>query len=175
MQLSLTIPTSAVVGKSFTILMNGTTGAVGLAPTGTLTLYDGATSILSLSGNIGGWGGTGSGTGPQATAGFGLDTGITLSTLGDHSLVLKYSGDTNYAAAATSPQTVRVVYPTTMTLQSNATTVNYGSSITLSATLNTTQASPPVTGQITFASSSGQQTIATGPMGLSPYKQAPRS
>jgi|GEM_PF-4446232 len=76
---------------------------------------------------------------------------------------MTYSGDPNYSAAPTSPQVVRVVYPTTMALQPSATTANWGSSITLTATLNTAQASPAITGQITFTSSSGQQTIAAGP------------
>ena len=49
-----------------------------------------------------------------------------------------------------------------MTLQPSSTTVNYGTSATLTATLTTTQTSPPVTGQITFASSTGQGTVVTG-------------
>jgi len=162
MQLLLTLPTSTVVGMPFVIYMSGTTTVRGAAPMGTLTVYDGTTAIFTASGTgVGGYAGTGSGSTP--TAGFGIDTGITLSTVGSHWLTLAYSADPNYSAASTSPQVVRVVYPTTLTLQSSSTTVNYGTSATLTATLTTTQTSPPVTGQITFASSTGQGTVATGP------------
>src|SRR5437588_9250220 len=162
MQLSLTLPTSTVIGMPFVIYMSGATSVRGAAPMGTLTVYDGTTAIFTASGTgIGGYAGTGYGSTP--TAGFGIDTGITLSTLGSHSLTLAYSADPNYSAASSSPQVVRVVYPTTLTLQSSSTTVNYGTSATLTATLATTQTSPPATGQITFASSTGQGTVATGP------------
>src|SRR5205814_6117882 len=161
-QLSLTLPTSTVIGMPFVIYMSGATSVRGAAPMGTLTVYDGTTAIFTASGTgIGGYAGTGYGSTP--TAGFGIDTGITLSTLGSHSLTLAYSADPNYSAASSSPQVVRVVYPTPFTLQSSSTTVNYGTSATLTATLATTQTSPPVTGQITFASSTGHGTVATGP------------
>jgi hypothetical protein len=164
MQLTLTLPSSTVIGQPFTIYMTGTTSVVGAPPMGTLTIYDGSTQVLSASGSgLGGYGGTGSGSGNLATAGFGIDTGIALTTPGSHSLTMTYTGDPNYSAASTSPQIVRVVYPTLLTLQSAATAVNYGTSTILTATLTTTQTSPPVTGQITFVSSSGQQTIAAGP------------
>ena len=164
MQLSLTLPASTVVGVPFTIYMTGTTTVVGAPPVGTLSIYDGSTQVLTVTGGgLGGYGGTGSGTGPLATAGFGIDTAIMLSTLGSHSLTMTYSGDPNYSAGSTGPQIVHVAYPTNLTLQPTTTTVNYGISTTLTAILTTTQANPPVTGQITFMSSSGQQTITAGP------------
>jgi subtilase family serine protease len=160
MQLSLTVPTHALSGVAFSISATGTTSAVGAAPMGTLSLYDGSTLLFTLSGaELGGYGGTGAGSGPTATAGFGIDTSATLSTHGPHSLALTYSGDPSYSAAPSSPQNVNVVYSNAMTLQSSATTVSYGTSITLTAILTTTQTGPPVTGQITFTSSSGQQSI----------------
>jgi hypothetical protein len=48
-------------------------------------------------------------------------------------------------------------------LQANATTINYGSSVTLTATVSTQQASPALSGQMTFTSISGQSTIVVGP------------
>jgi len=162
MQLSLQVPTSTVIGVGTVIYMSGRTNAVGVAPMGTLSVYDGTTLILSASGSgLGGWGGNGLGS--QATAGFAIDTGIFLTTLGSHSLTMSYSGDPNYTAVTTNPQIVQVVYPTTMQLQSNAASVNYGSTVTLTATVNTTQANPPPTGQITFTFNTGQGTIVTGP------------
>ncbi len=162
MHLSLTLPASTLIGVPFSISVTGTTTVVAAPPAGTVSIYDGSTQILSLTG-LGGYGGTGSGSGPTATAGFGVDTVISLSGLGSHSLTMTYSGDPNYSAASTSPQIVRVVYPTDLTLQSAATTVNYGTTTTMTATLTTNRASPPLTGQITFTSMSGQQTIVAGP------------
>ncbi len=75
---------------------------------------------------------------------------------------MSYRGDPHYLAVTTSPQVVQVVYPTTMQLQSSATTVNYGSTFTLTATLSTTEANPPVTGQVTFTVNTGQGTIVMG-------------
>jgi len=164
MQLTLTVPTSTVIGFPAVIYMSGTTSAVGSAPMGTLAVYDGSTLLYSATGQgIGGWGGNRSGSGAMATAGFSIDTGVTLSGQGSHSLTMTYSGDPNYSATPTSPQIVHVVYPTTMQLQANATTINYGSSVTLTATVSTQQASPALSGQITFTSISGQSTIVVGP------------
>lgn len=167
MQLSLQVPTSSVVGTATVIYLSGTSNAVlGAPPTGTLSVYDGTTLILSASGSngIGAWAGTGSSSsGGHATAGFAIDTGILLKTLGSHSLTMSYSGDPSYLAVTTSPQVVQIVYPTTIQLQSSATAVNYGSTFTLTATVSTTQANPPVTGQITFTFNAGQGTIVMGP------------
>jgi subtilase family serine protease len=167
MQLSLQVPTSSVVGTGTVIYMSGMSNAAeGAPPTGTLSVYDGTTLTLSASGSagLGAWAGTGSSSGGgHATAGFAIDTGIFLKTLGSHSLTMSYSGDPNYSAVTTSPQVVQVVYPTTMQLQSSATTVNYGSTFTLTATVSTTEANPPVTGQITFTFNTGQGTIVMGP------------
>jgi hypothetical protein len=164
MQLSLELPASTVFGVPFEISMTGTTTVVAAPPEGTLSIYDGSTLVLSLTGaGLGGYGGTGSGSGGTATAGFGLDTAITLATLGSHLLTMTYTGDPNYSAASTSPQNVQVVYPTLLTLQSATTAVNYGTNSTLTATLTTSQTSPPITGQITFTSGSGQQAIPAGP------------
>jgi hypothetical protein len=164
MQLSLTLPASTVIGVPFVIYMNGTTTVVGAPPVGTLSIYDGSTQVFSATGGgLGGYGGTGSGSGPTATAGFGIDTAILLSTRGSHSLTMTYSGDPNYSAVSTSPQIVNVVYPTNLTLQSPTPSVNYGTSGTLIATLTTSQTSPPVTGQITFTSLSSRQIIPAGP------------
>ncbi|HXH68197.1 MAG TPA: Ig-like domain repeat protein [Candidatus Limnocylindrales bacterium] len=164
MQLTLIVPTSTVIGIPAGIAMSGTTTAVGSAPVGTLSVYDGSTVVFSATGpGLGGTGGNGTGSGSLATAGFAIDTAISLPGLGSHSLTMTYGGDPNYLAVTTSPQVVQVVYPTTMQLQSSATTVNYGSTFTLTATVSTTEANPPVTGQITFTSNTGQGTIVMGP------------
>jgi hypothetical protein len=164
MQLTLTVPTSTVIGIPAVIYMSGTTTAAGSAPTGTLSVYDGSALLLSATGaGLGGWGGNGHGSGTFATAGFSIDTAVTLPGLGSHSLTMAYGGDPNYSAVPTSAQIVHVVNPTTMQLQTNATTVNYGTSVILTATVNALQASPALTGQITFTSTSGQATIVAGP------------
>ncbi len=160
MQLSLGPPGSIVIGTPFFVAMNGTSSAVGAVPMGTLSLYDGTALLLTLSGaGIGGYGGTGSGSGPTATAGFGVEATITLSTPGPHSLTLTYSDDPNYSAVPSSPEVIQSVYPTIMTMQPSATTIDYGGSVTLTAVLTTTQTGPPVTGQIKFTSVSSGNTI----------------
>jgi len=162
MQLTLTVPNSALIGVPFSFGMSGTTSAVGASPIGTLTVYDGLTPIFTISGaGLGGYGGNHSGSG--STAGFGIDSSLTLSTFGPHSLTLTYTGDANYSAAATSPQIVHAVYPTSMTVQSSATTLTYGATVTLTATLTTSRTSPLATGQIAFKSLTGQTTVVTGP------------
>jgi len=131
------IPWQAYVGAS------ATTPTGGVAPTGTLTLYDGANVLgnpITIAGNGG------------ASPGFSFELAFTLTTGGDHPLSVKYSGDSNYAPASSATQTVHALIATTMNLQASATTVSYGTSITVTATLSTGQKSPPITGQIPFGS-----------------------
>jgi len=107
--------------------------------------------------NLAGNGGT--------SPGFGLDFALIFPTGGTQTLVAKYSGDANYAAATSAPETIQVLYATTLNVQSSATTVTYGTAVTLTATLATGQKSPAITGQIAFSGSSGDQitTSATTP------------
>ncbi len=146
-QLSLVAPSNTPVGVPISFEINGTTNISGVTPTGTLAIYDGTTSLRS-------W-----------TISDGIDTtgAVTLpATIGPHSLTAHYSGDSNYAAAVSPVQVVQVGYPTTLSLQLSATTILSGNTLTLTATLTTSQASPPVTGQITFASVSGLNTVVAG-------------
>jgi hypothetical protein len=162
MQLTLTVPNSTLIGMPFSFGMSGTTSAVGASPIGTLTVYDGSTPVFTISGaGLGGYGGNRAVSG--STAGFSIDSGLTLSTFGPHSLTLTYAGDANYSAAATSPQIVHVVYPTSMTVKASATTLTYGATVTLTATLITSRTSPQATGQITFKSLTGQTAVVSGP------------
>lgn len=155
MTLTLSPTSNPVTGIPSETLVNGiaTAPGGGVAPTGTLTVYDGTTvlgSPYTVPGNAG--------TPPN----FGLDFTITLTTGGTHTLTAKYSGDSNYASATSAPQTVHAFYATNLNVQASSTTVSYGTSITVTATVSTGIKTPAITGQISFNSSSGLDKISVG-------------
>jgi subtilase family serine protease len=81
---------------------------------------------------------------------FSASTQVTFSTGGDHTITAKYSGDPDYAAAASSPIVVHPLYPTTMTVTASSTSVNFGQSVTITATVATSGKSPAMTGSFNF-------------------------
>jgi hypothetical protein len=149
-QLNLTDSVCPIVGRSCTFsvfgvpyLSNYSTAA---APTGTLSIYDGATLI---GGPVQVTGTSGRNSVPPSLS---ASAQATISTSGNHNLIATYSGDANYLTQSTS-QTMDVVWPTTITIQASSTTVNYGSSVTVTAqAVGPGGASiPTMTGQIQFA------------------------
>ena len=118
------------VGVPFQAIVQGHSSALsGVAPTGTVTFYDGSTQLASsvpVSGT----------PGPQPS--FVVGASLTIATAGSHTITAKYSGDTNYAASTTS-STVNIVYPTTASLAVNPSTVIYGSPVTITGIIDTTQ------------------------------------
>ena len=75
----------------------------------------------------------------------------TFTTPGLHVITAKYNGDTNYAAAATSPSTtISVVYGTSISFGISPTNINYGQSVTLTAVIASQGKSPAMTGQVQF-------------------------
>ncbi len=148
-------PTSTLISGSSMLLVNTSTPSwtvdigtqsYGAAPTGTITFSD--------NGNA--WGSpipvTGSGPPGQFQQ---LFLPVSLSTsplpLGNSTVVAKYSGDGNYAAATSPPVFVDVQIPTTLTLAASTTTPTQGDSFTVTATVASSQAGPaPIGGQIYF-------------------------
>jgi subtilase family serine protease len=113
------------------------------APTGTVTFLDGTTQLGSAAvSSING------GYEPAFFASSGL---LTINSAGPHTLTAQYSGDANYTSATSPSVKLQVLYPTTMSLTQSATNINYGQSVTITATVTTIGKNPAMTG--TFGSS----------------------
>lgn len=110
------------------------TTLVATEPTGTVTFYDGATSVGAV---------TLSGSTDLAT--------LTLSseTAGAHTYSATYSGDTNYSSMTTGAATVTVTqqFASSTALTASPTTINAGQPVTLTATVT---GSGAPTGTVTF-------------------------
>jgi len=145
---SVSAPTgnqSAELGTDEFLNVNFSTNSCGNSPTGTITLFDGATSLgdafLSVS------------TNPNTCAISGSGTLVTRALLqGPNTITAKYNGDANYAPSPLSPPTIiDGVAPTTTTLVASQTTVQQGQTVTFTATVQPNQsAGPPLTGTVRF-------------------------
>jgi len=118
----------------------------GLAPTGTITFFDGTTTAM---------------TGPvmyssrpgQPGALFASITGTltaTFSTSGTHSITAQYNGDPSYAASTSSPWNATVLWPSTTAVSATSTNVNYGDPVTVTAQVTGSGKAPTMTGQFQF-------------------------
>lgn len=127
----------------------------GVAPTGTVSMFDGSVMI----------GGPVAVTPDPPSTGFPSDFSaavqITYSTGGDHQITAKYTGDVNYGASSSTPLAVHPLYPTTMTVTLSTTTINYGQSVTVTAVVTGSSKGPALTGQIQFF---GTSTPINGPV-----------
>ena len=111
MPLDLSSAINPYVGISYLIQVQGFPNVLGgVAPTGTVAIYDGST-LISGPTAISGFAGL-----PNTYPGFGVQMPTTFTSSGDHSVTAKYSGDTNYAPATSQPQIVRPLYSTTTTM-----------------------------------------------------------
>ncbi len=128
------------------------TSSGGNAPTGTVTFFSGSTQLGSPvpvngtdgSGNIQ----SGAFTPAQATA---VLTTTQLPT-GQDSITAKYNGDTNYSGSTSPAIVVSNLFATTATVQSSASSINLGASVTLNALVSTNVTGTPPTGTVTFFS-----------------------
>ncbi|HET9804391.1 MAG TPA: Ig-like domain repeat protein, partial [Candidatus Acidoferrum sp.] len=124
-------------------------GPAPAGPTGTISLYDGSTTITSAT--LSGF---------QYQLQFLLPPAYFFGA-GIHQLTAVYSGDSNFAPVASNVVTETVTQtPTTTTLASNVTNAPYGMAITLSATIQP-QAPAPATGTVTFFDTTNSTTIGT--------------
>ena len=135
----------------------------GVAPTGTISIFDGSTLV----------GGPVSVTPDSPSSGFPSDFSasvqITYSTGGDHQITAKYSGDGNYASSSSAPLTVHPLYQTSLSQSESATTINYGQSITVTAIITGNSKGPALTGQVQFF---GSYTAINGPVTTTPSTDA---
>ncbi len=109
---------------------------------GFATFYDGLTSL-----------GTGSVTWNSGTNTGTATLNVSNLTINSHSITIVYNGDTNYqtSTAPVLPQAVHTI-ATTTAVTTSGTPSNYGSSVTLTATVtpNTTTTYPSMGGSVTF-------------------------
>ena len=145
-----------VVGTPFYASVTGYSQAIrGVAPTGTVTFYDGKTQI----GSSGPISGEPAGYLPQ----FSASASLTVASGGARTISAQYSGDANYAASTTST-TVNALYPATATITVSPTTVNYGASVTIIGVIDTaipaTNAALKPTGTVLVGASLGGNNIS---------------
>ncbi|QEE29600.1 DUF3500 domain-containing protein [Terriglobus albidus] len=141
--------TSAISGTSITL-----TAAVSPSgATGTVTFYDGSTSI---------------GTGTLSSGA----TNISTSSLsvGTHTITATYGGNSSYSGSTSSSVSITITSgsttSTTTTLSTSLTSVTYGSAVTFTATVSPSAA----TGSVTFydgSTSLGAVTLSSGSASLS--------
>jgi subtilase family serine protease len=128
--LEQTIFGNQIAGQPFPLQVLGYTQALrGIAPTGTVTFFDGNVQLGSPFSVIGG-------CGPCQPA-FIANPNLTIATAGSHTLTAHYSGDTNYAASSTSIK-VTLLNPTSASISVNPTTIKYGNPVTITAVFDTT-------------------------------------
>jgi hypothetical protein len=152
------------VGQSYELYTTIQTTSSGVAPTGTVSFYANGTL---LTGTVQYYGYAANGSQP---AFLNASINTSFSTPGTKSLTAAYSGDTNYSASPTStPFAVSVFYPTTVTLAPATQTVSAGSSVTLTALVDTNVKNLPPTGTVTF---SGYPSPIQGTPTLTPVTDA---
>ncbi|MGP8270642.1 MAG: beta strand repeat-containing protein [Terracidiphilus sp.] len=131
--------------------------------TGTVTFYDGTTSL-------------GTGTLSVLTPDTATYTTTTLA-LGTHSITASYGGDSTYAESTSSAVTVNVTgaTPSTTTIQPLASNPIAGDSATLIATVAPTTGTGTPTGTVTLIDNTNATPVSIGPATLNNSGQAPLS
>jgi len=144
---------SVNAGGSITILMRPQTPGGGILPTGTYTLQDGTTTLVS---------------GTLDATGEAYYTTSALSA-GSHSITWTYGGDANFAGSSTvTPLTITVgsgPFATTTTLAVSNASSTYGTAVTGTVTVAPTSGSGNPTGTVTLlldTVSVGTCTLNTG-------------
>jgi hypothetical protein len=118
-------------------------------PTGTITLFDGSTQVTSAT--LSGY---------QYQLPF-MPPSNYFFGAGTHQLTAVYGGDPNFAPVTSNAVTETVMQSaTTTTLSSNVTNASYGTSITLTASIQP-QAPAPATGTVTFLDTTNSTTLGT--------------
>jgi hypothetical protein len=150
-------PGNVTIGQSFAIQVQTQATSSGVAPGGTFTVFDGSTP---LSGSVSSNGFTNPSVGQVGLNGY-ITTTVSAPS-GPHSLTAHYSGDQNYASSQSAAINVNAFYPASMSVTASPTSVVLGNSVTVTATLTTTNpgsnAALEPTGSITFNSGYGPLT-----------------
>ncbi|HLJ42269.1 MAG TPA: Ig-like domain-containing protein, partial [Candidatus Acidoferrales bacterium] len=145
-----------VVGQQFAFAVTTTSSSLGAAPGGSYTVFDGTTQLSSQPGQI-------SSTPGSPTSGAQIYE-ILLTTIsgaaGPHTLSVRYSGDTNYAASTSAGVTVNAFYPIAMSATATPNSIVYGTgaTVTIAVTVDTTNSASNAalkpTGSFSFYGSS---------------------
>ncbi|HXY24792.1 MAG TPA: Ig-like domain repeat protein [Candidatus Acidoferrum sp.] len=133
------LPPQAVTPFGFNTIL--TTQSSGAMPSCNVTLFDGATQLpgpVQCGGFAGG-----------ATSSASLQPFFTINqaAAGTHTYNVKFTGDANYAPSNTFSMTTRVYDGTTTTVTVIPGTIQYGSSVTLTAVVDSTVSQGPPIGQ----------------------------
>jgi hypothetical protein len=133
-----------VAGRPSNLTINGTAQTLGgVAPTGTVTFFDGTTQLGSpvpITGTAG----------INGAPSFSANATVTFSNPGSRTLTAKYSGDANYASSTSTPSSVAVLIPTLIAFNVSATNIEYGTNTVLTATLTTNFKGGPISGSLLF-------------------------
>jgi hypothetical protein len=130
-------PAVLATSVTFTATITGS----GATPTGTVTFFDGATSL-----------------GSSALNGSGVATlAVTTLTAGSHAITATYNGDTNYAASTSGVVTQSIIRTSGTAVVSSANPSALGQSVNFTATVTGAGATP--TGTVVFKD--GATTLAT--------------
>ena len=135
-------PLPPQMSTPFDLAVTLTTDVFGVMPSCNFTFYDGTTALPGTV--ICAW---------QANGPF-LYTSLPIpqATSGTHTYTAKFAGDQNYAPSASSAMITQVFYGTSTALTVNPSTVEYGSSVTLTAIVDSTLSQGPAIGKlVTFA------------------------
>jgi sugar lactone lactonase YvrE len=141
-------PTTLNVGQTLTLTAT-VAAASGAAPTGTVTFLNGTATL---------------GTGTLNASG--VATLVLTPPVGVYSITASYGGSSTDAASVSSPpiKVTVTLAPTTTTLIAVPTTLNYGQTLTLTATVTASNGVAP-TGAVTFLN--GAATLGTGTLNAS--------
>ena len=121
-----------VEGVGFKVSVNGSVQTQsGVAPTGTIAFFVGATQLGNPVPVIADRGLNG------AAPFFWINSTVTIPNAGSYALTAQYSGDSNYAASTTST-TINVLHHATASISVSPTTVNYGGTVKITGIIDTT-------------------------------------
>jgi Glycoside hydrolase family 44/Bacterial Ig-like domain (group 3) len=144
--------TQLTTGQMLTLMIHVAPTSGSGTPTGTLTLFDGATQLSS----------------PSLVAGAASYSSSSLAA-GSHSFTANYSGDANFSASVSAAVAVTVSSPakiaTTTSLSASAMQITSGQNVTFTATVAPASGSTAPTGTVNFfdnASLAGSATLAGG-------------
>jgi len=128
-----------LVGTAVTLTLSVSAQSSGVAPTGTVTLFDNTSQTPAATATLAPF------SSPTSLPNFRTAQAtapVTLTTPGFHNFRVQYSGDQNYAASFGFSGAVDAQYKPTVTISANPQTVAYPGTTTVTAVLHSGQVSP---------------------------------